>query len=170
MFKVNDKVLDKNGMVFSIESVIEKDFGDGPVSYFVLDPCFDYDFGQGYKSYIPVSKSDSLLRPVLDKEEALALIDQFPKLETYENVSPRERKTFFVKIISNGNRTDICKIIKTLVNYRKQRESINKPFSDYDRRLLISLTSLLCNEMSMALDMIPSDVIPFINSRTGLGI
>lgn len=168
MFQIGDKVLDKNGKIFLIDSIENKNFGSGDVPYFILTPCFPYDFTTGYKSFVPVEKSDTLLRPLLNKDEALTLIDSLDKLEVFPEINPRERKNYFAKIISSGNRNDICRVIKTLICYRNERQKINKPFSDFDRRLLDSLMMLLQNEMSIALDIKPTEVLPFIYDRTGI--
>lgn len=170
MFQIGDKILDKNGHIFSIDRIENKNFGSGDVAYFVMKPCFPYDFNSGYVSYVPVDKSDALLRPIMNQQEALSLIDSFKTLDVYPEVNPRERKTFFTKVIAGGNREDICRIIKTLVLYRKERMKNNKPFSDYDRRLLDSLTQLLQSEISIVLNIPISDVFPLVFNRTGFSM
>lgn len=165
MYNIGDKVIDKNGRIFSIESVENKDFGKGPEPYFVLSPSFDYDFNPGYHAYIPQSKADVLLRHILSKDEAIALIDSFPSLDTYSEVSPRERKIYFTKVIASGDRTDILRVIKTLNLYKEERMRDNKPFSDFDRRLLQSLKKLLDNEFSLALSIPVDEVNSFISNR-----
>lgn len=168
MYKIGDKVIDRNGKVFSIETVEDKDFGNGPEPYFVLSPYFQYDFNPGFRTYVPEAKSDTLLRPVMDRQEALSLIDSFDTLETYPDVSPRERKMYFTKVIASGDRTDICRVIKTLVEYREERLKDNKPFSDFDKHLLSNLTTLIGDEISLALEISPSEVNDFIAERTGM--
>jgi CarD family transcriptional regulator len=167
MHKIGDKVIDKNGKIFEIESQQDKDFGSGPVSYFVLKPCFPYDFNPEYRCFVPSDKADTILRPVMNKSEALALIDSLSTLETYANVNPRERKVYFQTILSKGDRNDICRVIKTLVEYRDERKKDNKPFSDFDQRLLVSLRSLFDDEVSIALKIPVTDVNGFIKDRTG---
>ncbi len=170
MFQIGDKILDKSGHIFSIDRIETKNFGAGDIPYFVMKPCFSYDFNDGYVSYVPVDKSENLLRPIMKEEEALSLIDSFRTLEVYPEVNPRERKTFFTKVIAGGNREEICRIIKTLVIYRKERMKNNKPFSDYDRRLLDSLTQLLQSELSIVLNIPISEVFPLVFDRTGFAM
>ncbi len=170
MFSLNDKVMDKNGKIFSIVGIEEKDFGTSKEEYFVMKPSFPYDFNPGYLAYIPVKKSDSLLKEILTEEEALVLIDSIPTLEPLPEISPRERKVFFTKIIATGNRKNIFRVIKSLVDYKADREKANKPFSDFDRRLLGSLKVMVDNEFSLALNIPPEDVSSFILKRTGYQI
>lgn len=165
MFSLDEKVMDKSGKIFNIESIEEMDFGCGSEPYFVLKPSFDYGLNKGYLAYIPVSKSDNLLKKIVSREEALALIDAFISLEPYPEVSPRERKNFYAKVISSGNRTDILRVIKSLLKYKEDREKIHKPFSEFDKKLLQSLTSMIDNEFSLALSISPDEVSRFVSNR-----
>ncbi len=170
MFKVGDLVVDKNGRVFKILLIEEKNFGPKNEPYFVMSPFFDYDFNPGFQAFIPVAKSATLLRPVLNETDALALIDSINDLETYPDVSPRERKVYFTRVVSNGDFSDLLRVIKTLIEYREDRLRMNKPFSDFDRRLLNSLVNIIDCEFSLALSIPPNEVKYFILNRTGFSI
>lgn len=168
MFGIGSQAIDKRGRIFKIVAQEDKDFGSGLLPYFVLTPCFAYDFTPGYQCYIPVDKAESLLRPLLTKEEAMALLSQVPSLTPLSTIGPHERKTQFQNIISSGNRLDILRVIRTLLAYREERRKLNKPFSDFDTRLLKNLTSLLCDEMSIVFD-IPAEEVPsFVEKICGM--
>lgn len=167
MFTLKDKVMDKNGKIFTIVSIEQKDFGVGGEDYFVLEPCFRYDFNPGYMAYIPVAKSENLLKTIMTKEEAVELVSQIPDLEPLPEVAPRERRVYFTKVISSGDRKEIMRVIKTLVTYREERRKMNKPFSDYDRRLLDSLKMMVDNELSISLGISPDSVGSYILEKTG---
>lgn len=166
MYQVGDKAIDKSGKIFEVESISENDFGNGISKYLVMSPCFDYDFNEGYRYFVPYDKAEGILRPVMTKEEALSLIDSLKSITVYPDVNPRERKVFFMKVVSDGNRTDICRVIKTLETYKETRRKQNKPFSDFDKRLLTNLKTLFDNEVSIALGIPPRDVSSFIEKRT----
>lgn len=165
MFQIGDKAIDRNGHIFEVESIVGKDFGDGISQYLLMRPCFEYCFNEGYRLYVPSEKAEDILRPVMTKEEALNLIDSLDDLEAFPDVNPRERKVFFTKIVSQGDRKEICRVIKTLSEYRETRQKLNKPFSDFDKRLLNNLTELFDNEMSLALGILPDEVTGFIKER-----
>jgi CarD family transcriptional regulator len=169
-YQIGDKAIDKSGRIFSVESIQSKDFGMGASDYLVMKPCFSYDFTPDYRFFIPKDKADTILHPVLTKDEALALIDSLPSLELYPELGPRERKTQFQNVITSGERKDICRVIKTLTAYREKRKKENKPFSDFDHRLLDSLTAMLQNEMSIALSIPGKDLNAFIHDRTGTNL
>jgi CarD family transcriptional regulator len=165
MYQIGDKAIDRLGHIFEVVAVVQKDFGSGLADYLVMRPCFDYDFNEGYCSYVPKERAEGILRPIMTKDEALTLIDSLEGLKCYPEVNPRERKIFFTKIVSNGDRTEICRVIKTLSNYRDSRLKMKKPFSDFDKELLENLTDLFDNEVSLALGILPSDVSGFIQNR-----
>ena len=165
MFSLGEKVIDKSGKIFNIECIEEKDFGCGVEPYFVLKPSFDYGLNKGYLAYIPVSKSEVLLKRILNREEALHLIDSFDDLQPFPEVSPRERKIFFAKVVSSGDKTEILRVIKSLMEYKASREKLNKPFSEFDRKLLESLRNMIDNELSLALSIAPEDVNNFVQNR-----
>lgn len=168
MFRPNDKVLEKkSGRIFKILRLEKMNLGNGDLDYFVLEPCFPYDYNKGYVSYVPIDKSDVLLDSIMSEEEAIALVESIPTLECLPDVNPRERKNYYLKVAATSNRTEICKVIKTLVEYRDNRIAMNKPFSDFDRRLLSNLISLIQSEISIAMNM-PIDMVQkYITEKTG---
>lgn len=167
MYQIGDKALDNKGRIFTVEGIQMKDFGTGENPYLVLKPCFRYDFTPEYRFFVPQDKADTILHKILEKNEALALIDSLPGLETYPELGPRERKLQFQTVVATCERINICRVIKTLTAYREKRKQNNKPFSDFDSRLLSSLRSMFENEMSIALELDPSEVNDFIQKRTG---
>lgn len=166
-YQNGDKVLDSQGRIFVVEGIQMKDFGSGENPYLVLKPCFPYDFTPGYRFFVPEEKGNKLLHQLLNKEEALTLIDQIPTLEPYPELNPRERKIQYQNILATGERVNVCRVIKTLMIYREKRKKINKPFSDFDAKLLLTLQEMFDNEMSIALELEPSEVHDFIQNRIG---
>lgn len=170
MFHVGDRVIDSSNRIFEIESITSKNFGFGEEIYYVLRPCHQYDFNNDYRSYVPSKNADAVLRPLLNKEQAIALIDHFGDLETYDNINTRERKTRFTRIATGGNRREMLKAVKTLICYRDKRIKENKPFSDYDQKLLNSMSNLIFLEFSMVLNVSISKLYEIIYQKSGLSI
>ena len=168
MFRVGDKVLDLSNHIFEIEQIEDKSFGFGPESYCVWKPFYQYDFNDEYRAYVPVKSADEVLRHIMNKEEALELINELPTMETYANISPRERKNKFTKIARSGDRSEMLKVIKTLVCYRDQRLKENKPFSDYDKKLLETMSSLLFIEVTTVLNISMQSLFNIIHDKTGM--
>lgn len=166
-YQIGDKALDKNGKIFEVESIIEQDFGTGLSSFLIMKPCFDYDYSKDYRFYVPLKNADNILHPLMTKEEAEKFIQEIPNIAEYPETNPRERKVIFQNLISNGNREDICRIIKFLISYRNKRKMINKSFSEFDSRLLKNLKDMIRNELSLALNIPTDSVASYIINRTG---
>ncbi|MFA6829209.1 MAG: hypothetical protein WCR67_00660 [Bacilli bacterium] len=167
LYQIGDKGIDKRGRVFVVETIQEKDFGAGPSDYLIMKPCFPYDLTPDYRFFVPADKANNILHPVLTDSEALDLIDSLNELDLFPDLGPRERKIQFQTAVSSGERKDICRVIKTLKAYREKRKLENKPFSDFDHRLLDSLVSMIGDEMSIALNIPEKDINDFIKERTG---
>ena len=170
MFGIGSRAIDKRGRLFQIVAQEEKEFGSGKVHYFVLSPCFAYDFTHGYQCFIPVDKADLLLRPLLTKEEALDLLKQVPSIEILPKVGPHERKTQFQNLVNSGNRIDSLRVILTLLAYREERIRLNKAFSDFDTRLLRTLTGLLRDEISVVFNLSPNEIPSFVEKVCGMNL
>ena len=166
-YRIGDKAIDKNGYIFEVERVDEKNFGNGPSCFLVMRPFFPYDYSKDYRMYVPMENADRILRSIMTKDQALDLIDHMQALSTFPETNPRERKLQFQNIINSGDRKEIYRVIKSLIEYRNKRKKINKPFSDFDTRLLKNLETMILNEMSVALQIPPSSVPDFVRERTG---
>lgn len=166
-YQIGDKAIDKNGMIFEVEKLEEQDFGGGMSVFLVMKPFFSYDFSKDYRMYVPFDNADRILHPVMTKEQALEFIDQMSDLTCFPEVPPRERKVQFQSAISTGDRKEIYRVIKSLIEYRNKRKKSNKPISDFDAKLLKNLETMVQNEISVALGILPSSVGDFVRQRTG---
>jgi len=166
-YRIGDKAIDKTGAIFEVEKMEEQDFGGGTSVFLVMKPFFSNDYSKDYRMYVPLGNADKILRPVMTKEQALDLIDQMAGLTGFPEVPPRERKVQFQNIISTGDRKEIYRVIKSLIEYRNKRKQNNKPFSDFDTKLLKNLETMIQNEISVALGISPSFVADFVKQRTG---
>ncbi len=166
MFSIGDRAIDKSGKIFRIDCVVDKDFGQGPTPYFAMSPCFPYDFNPGYQCFIPVDRADVLLRPLMNREEADKLLLEIKNIPVLKDIGPHERKAKFQAIVATGNRRDILQVILTLLDYRTERRKLNKPFSDFDNRLLKTLTSFFQDEMSIVFGMTQDEVAHYIETKS----
>lgn len=165
MLRINDKVIDRKGHIFYVDSVIKKDLGSGEKDYYLMYPFFKEDFIDNYMSFVPVENSETLYKKLLTKQEALNLIDSLTSIEPYDDVPPRNRKAFFESVIATTNRYDICRIIKSLYVYRQEKALIKKALTEYESKLLINLKKLMVEELSLSLDMNVDEVPPFVENR-----
>ena len=168
MYTVGDKVLDSQGYIFVVESIEEKDFGNGPENYLVLAPCFAYDFNAGFKKFVPESKADTALNCILTEDQAIALIDGLKNIKPFDEITPHERKNFFQSILVHSDRETVCRIIKTLVISKQTRLALHKSVSDYDQRLLKNLLNRLELELSISLNQPKEQVASVVEQNLGI--
>ena len=150
MFTIGQKVVDQNGKVFVVESVLDKDFGSGRGRYLSLRPCFESD--SCYRSYVPSENANELIRNIRTKEEAENLRKSYPEMETICFGTPRERKMYFERVLHSKSPVELLRAGKSLLLYREERKSKKKSFSDFDRVLLDHILNLLSDERAAALD------------------
>lgn len=158
MVHLKDKVVDRKGIIFTVEEIVEKDFGSGVEQYYLLKPYITSDFSDGYTTLVPVSKADQLLKSLIDKKEALDILENFEEIKPLEDVNPREKRNIYLDIIASGNRTEICRVYKSLINLEKFKWKYKKTLSDFDEKLLKIVYKLLINEIALVLDIPTSDV------------
>lgn len=102
----------------------------------------------------------------MSREAADNLLLEIKSIPIIKDIGPHERKAKFQAIVSTGNRKDILQVILTLLAYRNERRKLNKPFSDFDNRLLKNLTTLFQDEMSIVFDMTPEEVAQYIETKS----
>ena len=90
---IGDIVVTKNFEVCKIIDKVIKDFGIGPKTYLILEPYFAKQTTQD-KIFIP-ENNKNLIRPIMEKEEALKVINNIPQLENVWYSDQKERKMKF---------------------------------------------------------------------------
>ena len=111
MFKVNDTIMYGTQGVCKIIEITEKDFMGAKKEYYVLKPVND----KGATLFAPVNvKANNKMRKILSKEEVYELIAKMPQEETCWVQGDNLRKETYKKIISNGDHTELIRLIKTL--------------------------------------------------------
>lgn len=152
MLNIDEKVVDKKGQIFYISEIVKKDFGTGEKSYYCLLPFYKENFTNNYMSFIPVEGSENLIRPIFTKEESLKLIDSLKDIESYGEIPPRNRKSYFEDVLATGGKYEACRIIKTLYEYREEKALINKTLTDYENKLLKDLNKIVIEELATSLE------------------
>lgn len=169
MFGLGQKVVDQNGGVFSIESIQDKDFGSGAEKYFILCPCFTDELSSGFRSYVPLSKAEELIRPVRTKDEIETLFDGYLELVPVRIPSARERKAYLDKVVQSKDVKELLKAVKGRILYREERKSKKKILSDYDRFLFERRRNLLKNEVAASMDWTQEQALSFLKEKRDSG-
>ena len=150
MFKIGTYVVYGNTGVCRIEDITTLDMpgANSERQYYVMSPVRN----QGRKDYLPVDNTKVVLREVITKDEALALIDMIPDIEalTVENDKLREER------YKETSRKSDCKswisIIKTICARKQERIAMGKKVTTTDERYYRMAAEQLYGELAFALE------------------
>ena len=163
MYSINEAVVYASYGVCRIKSVESRDFSGESMDYYVLQPVND----SRNTFYVPVS-SNSLkdkMRKVYSREEVEKLIKAMPDKDFIWIENDAERKERYRKIIDEGNREELVKLIKTLYTRSTQLNAKHKKLHSSDERFLHDAENMLYDEFSYALEIPREEVIPYIKSH-----
>lgn len=165
IMEIGDIVVTKNSGVCRIVAREEKNFGIGPKPYLILKPYFAKDTDQT-KIYIPAD-NDSLIRPLMKKEEILKVIDAMPSLEKIWYSDQKVRKMKFEEIYKSGDIYQICQMIKSLYLHNEELKLTKHTLSMLDREYLNKLRDGIYQEFAVALGISCQEVDEYIAERIG---
>lgn len=152
MYQVGEYIVHPGQGVCKVEAIAE-----GPTAVYELMPI-----GQRHpmKISFPVA-SEAKLRPVLSREEAQELIDQYPTIpvEDFRDRSNALEEEHFKNEIRRGTCRDTVRIVKTFRARIAQTKANNKkPPAAYER-ILKQASERSLSELAIALDTTPEDVM-----------
>lgn len=119
MFSIGDTIMYDTWGVCRIVGTEEKDIGGNKALYFRLEPLFD----DHTTLYLPQNNPAFLqkVRTVLSADEAETVWQSLPSLTTLPCINERQRRQQYHEIIAQGDRIELLRLIKTLLQRRQQR-------------------------------------------------
>lgn len=155
MFKIDDYVVYGGNGVCKVTNVgtLENSRSDSDREYYTLEPV--YESG---KIFTPVDNQKVVMRKIISKEEADELINSIPSIEVDWIDDMKDRESRFKDIIHNYDCKGFVKIIKTIIERKKQCVTSGKKLSSNDKNYLKRAQEYLCGELAIALN-IPKDTV-----------
>ena len=163
MYKINDAVVYASYGVCMIKAVETRNFSGENTEYYVLQPLHD----SRNTFYIPV-ENDSLknkMKKVYTREEVNELIKAMPEKDFIWIENNAERKEKYRKILENGNRDELVRLIKTLYIKNTELNKQNKKLLSVDEHFLHDAENILYDEFAYALEIPKDEVLPYIKSH-----
>ena len=162
-FKVGDFVNYRNSGICEVKEIVEKDFGVGLKTYYILKNVYEEDT----VVRIPIDSKavDLNMRRVLTKKEINQIITD---TESSDNVwidDYKKRATKFEEILAKGNRSDILWMIKVLSIYKVEAKDSKRKFGVTDEKLLEQAEKMIVQEFSFILKIDQEEVIPYITKK-----
>lgn len=149
MFNIGELVIYSAHGICKIEDICEKTVSGVTRPYYVLHPM---DNAHNLTLSIPVHSDKVAILELLNKEDALEILDSFryPGIEWTEK--PSIRFNLYSDIVSSGDRKEIARIIITLMRKNIEAKQNEKKLYEQDRKLLTSTQSILFKELAIALN------------------
>ncbi|MPM45123.1 hypothetical protein SDC9_91808 [bioreactor metagenome] len=158
MFKVNDYVVYGSTGVCQITDVVKDEFNSNESEYYVLHPVYN-----NHSMTIKIPVNNSLMRPVLTKDDVLSLIAAMPDKETSWIDDNKERFNAFKSALKSHQDEELIKIIKTIYLQKQAQAAVNKKLTKTDEDLMNAAERQLYEEFAIALNISPGEVVPYIN-------
>lgn len=148
MFSIGDRVVYGTSGVCVVEDVCTSPFGNGDLRiYYALKPLDDsssliYALAEGGKL---------ILRPLITKEEAEALLDSAKELETIKVHNEKQRRDAYRAALSSTQPKEYIRIIKTVAHRRDSALRTHRHLAIGDTEYERSAKYCLYNELSAVL-------------------
>lgn len=162
MFQVNDYVVYGSTGVCKLVDICQENFGGrNSREYYVLSPVY----GNQMDIFIPTDKEDAPLRPILSRQQVMALIHSMPAVKSEWIADDSYRKAIFGEIIQSGELDRIIQLIKIIFDRKVELEHSGKRLGNTETELLKQAEKILHHEFAFALDLEPDQVLPFIQKQ-----
>lgn len=129
--------------------------------YYILSPRHHKES----KIFTPVDSDKTIMRLVLTKEEADALINDIPSIEELWVSNDKLREEKYKETMRSCQCKDWIKIIKTLYLRREERIAQGKKTTAMDEKYLRMAEENLYSELSLALGMPKEEIEGYIARR-----
>lgn len=162
MYQNGDMIIYGSTGVCCVQKIISKEIEKGVEKpFYVLDPLY-----QDGVIMIPVD-TKVFMRPVLTREEALALIDRIPDIHTqaYHNSVMRELEEHYNSYLKSHDCGDLIELAMSIYAKKQELTSQNRKFGAVDERFMKRAEELLDGELAVALGIEKSAVGAFISAR-----
>lgn len=158
MFKIGDYVVHSGHGVCSI---IDK----------YTNPTFNKDF---YKLetihnkmtiMMPLDKADAFLRPVIEKNELLQIINASVEISDEYPKDNKERKNEFQILVTSNNINDTIKLLKCLYKLNDDKKKEKKTLGSFDTQFLQQAERKLFNEIAISAKMTKEEAHMYLSER-----
>ncbi|WP_053985625.1 CarD family transcriptional regulator [Niameybacter massiliensis] len=163
MFQVGDYIIYGYNNVCRVEEIGKFDIQGTPQDkeYYYLVPVY----APGSKVFTPVDNNKVMMRPILTKEEAWALIDELKVIEPLEIFDFRRKEEIYKEALKSCDCREWAKIIKTVYLIREERQAKGKKATASDEKYFNIAKEELHKELAIVLDIARDEVEDVILAR-----
>ena len=118
-----------------------------------------------YYSLVPVFEKDSVMRPIMSREEAEAFIEQLAAIEGRRDIGEKEKAQVYKQILLSGNHRELAAMIKGIFEVGQVRKGKGNRLAVRDEENMKRAQKLLYGELAAALGMHPDQMPAYIGKR-----
>lgn len=148
MFNKGDLIIYSTHGLCHIDDITEKTISDVTKKYYELHPLNNANL----KISTPVDNRSISMLEIMSKKQADIILKSFRKPGIDWIEKSHQRNQFYSDVAKNGSRLEKAKIVNTLMRKKQEIEMNGKKFSEYDRKLLTIIQSILFNELAFSLE------------------
>lgn len=163
MFNIGDYMICGANGVCKVEEVgpLEVNGISQERMYYTLRPVYASES----TVFTPVDNEKIIMRPILTREEAQALIDDIPNIEIFLVDDDKKKEVLYKEALRSCDCKQLVKIIKTTYLNQKARLAAGKKIIMGDKKYFQMAEEHLYGELALALEMDKSEVKSFVVNR-----
>lgn len=160
MFQKNEVIRYGAHGVCRIQEVTEKNLNGALVEYYVLRPVYN----DTSTLYVPAHNPalTNQMQRILSEAEVKALIHSMPQEETAWIDNEEARKGRYQRILADGDRLELVRMIKALYFHQQELRSKGRKLHISDDRFFKDAEKMLYEEFALVLQIEKEEVLPFI--------
>ena len=148
MYQVGDYIVKAANGICEVKDIVNPDFVDDKKKlYYELQPLSD----KKTVLYVPTSRDDGSMRPVITEQEAEELIMMIPTIDEPWVNNERERERNYKEVIKSNKPEKLIGIIKLIYQRKKLRQEQGKKTTIVDKQYFDKAEKLLYSELELAL-------------------
>lgn len=163
MFEIGQFVVHGNNGVCKVEDIGTLDVPGLPADrvYYTLTPHNT----RGGKIFTPVDNQKVIMRPVINREEALKLIDDINNIDSLWVLDEKKREFAYKEAFQKCDCREMVKIIKTIYSHTEERLAEGKKVSNCDERYFKMAEDRFYGELAIPLQMEIDEVREYVIQR-----
>lgn len=160
MFEIGQQIIYGNTGVCIVERIgtLDPASGMGDRLYYTLSPFYTKES----TIYTPVDNQKIVMRPILTKEEADALIAEIPQIEALWISDEKKREQDYKDALAKADCRELVRVIKTIYPRKQERLAAGKKVTASDERYFNMAEDYLYKELAISLDMDLEEVEEYV--------
>lgn len=163
MYEIGEQIVYGCQGVYQVQDITRLDLGQSNKErlYYVLTPvCSGTD-----KIYTPVDNERVVMRRVISREDAEALIRDLPKIARLSVTNERNREQKYKDALRSCDFRNWFSVIKTVYFRQEERMAQGKKITALDERYLRTAENEAYSELSLALGIPKEEMVTYIKEQ-----